>query len=133
MHHESTLSLPNQRSLSRRSFVTPTASAASHDYSGPSSSGHEQDRCTSPTSMSSTTSAAATPLSLLGTDPALFEACLDYLYTGEKGAEGVAVLFDGFGDGVREEESEVDGAVKLREVSGPDAAGRGSPECEAGN
>lgn len=65
----------------------------------------------------SAVSSVAHPLPLSGTDPALFEACLDYLYTGEKGAEGVAVLFDGFGDRVRENESEVDGTIKLREVS----------------
>lgn len=129
--HESTLSLPNQRSLSRRSSVTPAASATSHVYSGPSSSGHSQERCSSPTSMISTISAAAIPLSLSGTDPALFEACLDYLYTGEKGAEGVAVLFDGFGDGVRENESEVDGAVKLREVSALYPVGRCSAKSGA--
>lgn len=67
--------------------------------------------------MMSHVSTFESPLSLSGTDPALFEACLDYLYLGEKGAEGVAVLFDGFGDGVRDLESEVDGVVKLREVS----------------
>jgi hypothetical protein len=57
------------------------------------------------------------PLSLAGTDPALFETCLEYLYTGEKGSESVTVLFDGFGEGVRESEAELSGIPKLREVS----------------
>ena len=98
-----------------RGSITPSASGC-HDDS--TLSEHSHDRCNSPRGIISRETHSAGPLSLSGTDPALFEACLDHLYTGETGAEGVAVLFDGFGEGVRDEARGLGGSDKLSEVSG---------------
>ncbi|KAK4700993.1 hypothetical protein P7C70_g5244, partial [Phenoliferia sp. Uapishka_3] len=70
-------------------------------------------RSPSPASMISCASTApSAPLSLLGTDPAVFRACLEQFYSGSEG--GVTVLFEGFEEGVREGEMELKGVDKLR-------------------
>ncbi|KAL8278963.1 hypothetical protein RQP46_008632 [Phenoliferia psychrophenolica] len=112
--NDSTLSLPfsqhqqqqqQQQAVSRRS-VTPSNG---RDYSDSS----QFMRSPSPASMLSfASSAPSQPLSLAGTDPAVFQACLEHFYSGSEG--GVTVLFEGFDEGVREGEPELKGVDKLR-------------------
>ncbi len=59
------------------------------------------------------------PATLGGTDPAAFQATLEYFYTGSNTAEAFTVLLDGFGEDVREGESHAGGVDKLRQVSIP--------------
>lgn len=72
-------------------------------------------RSPSPVSINSTWT-VATPMPLVGTDPALFEACLEFLYTGSKGVEVFTVLFDGFDEAMREDEKQACGVERLRQV-----------------
>lgn len=59
----------------------------------------------------------ATPRHLDGTDPAFFDACLEFLYTGTQGMEAVfSVLFDGFEE---DQNGRGGGVQRLRQASVP--------------
>lgn len=106
--NDSSLSLPFQQSTTRRS-VTPNSAA--HDYSDP----NQFMRAPSPASMASfNSSTPSAPLPLVGTDPAVFRACLEHFYSGVE--HSFTVLFEGFEEGVgdRQGEQELKGVDKLR-------------------
>ena len=73
-------------------------------------------RSPSPLSILSSNSTIMPPATLGGTDPAVFQATLEYFYTGSNTAEAFTVLLDGFGEEVREGESQAGGVDKLRQV-----------------
>ena len=93
------------------------ASQSSVSLLRPEDPSHDLHRSPSPMSMLSSTSTIIPPATLAGTDPAVFQATLEYFYTGSSTAQAFTVLLDGFGEDVREGEAQAGGVDKLRQVS----------------
>ncbi|CEQ40320.1 SPOSA6832_01904 [Sporobolomyces salmonicolor] len=110
---ESNLSLYGQSTTSIRTY---TPQSMIHPGST-TPTAREDRRSPSPSFNShSSTPSALRPIPLGPTDIDVFEASLEYFYTGGKETEAFAVVLDGFLDGGTDEAEDVTGIPKLRQV-----------------
>ncbi|GAA5930486.1 hypothetical protein JCM1841_006554 [Sporobolomyces salmonicolor] len=109
---ESNLSLYGQSTTSIRTY---TPQSMIHPGST-TPTAREDRRSPSPSFNShSSTPSALRPIPLGPTDIDVFEASLEYFYTGGKETEAFAVVLDGFLDGGTDEAEDVTGIPKLRQ------------------
>ncbi|GAA5967666.1 hypothetical protein JCM21900_006735 [Sporobolomyces salmonicolor] len=109
---ESNLSLYGQSTTSIRTY---TPQSMIHPGST-TPTAREDRRSPSPSSNShSSTPSALRPIPLGPTDIDVFEASLEYFYTGGKETEAFAVVLDGFLDGGTDDAEDVTGIPKLRQ------------------